>query len=89
MFGFLKKIFRKKKPIYRVTLLDVVAGSKVITIKEVRMFTGLGLKEAKELVDNVPSVIPFDTTSNDAVDIFCKAIGELGGSVSTEVIGWE
>ena len=38
-------------------ILNGFGGNKIAVIKEVRGITGLGLKEAKELVDNAPSPI--------------------------------
>ncbi|OPX54721.1 LSU ribosomal protein L12P [Oceanospirillum multiglobuliferum] len=52
------------------TDFDVVLSSagdkKVNVIKAVRAITGLGLKEAKELVDNAPSVIKEAASKDDA-----------------------
>ncbi|MDH3982084.1 MAG: 50S ribosomal protein L7/L12, partial [Kiritimatiellaceae bacterium] len=38
-------------------VLTVAGGSKIQVIKELRAITGLGLKEAKELVDGAPSSV--------------------------------
>jgi large subunit ribosomal protein L7/L12 len=38
-------------------VLTEVGGNKIAVIKEVRTATGLGLKEAKDMVDNAPSTI--------------------------------
>ncbi len=38
-------------------VLKAVGGNKIAVIKEVRGLTGLGLKEAKELVDGAPNTI--------------------------------
>ncbi|MBD3223690.1 MAG: 50S ribosomal protein L7/L12 [Caldithrix sp.] len=63
---------------------DVVltgAGEKKIqVIKVVRALTGLGLKEAKELVDNAPKPIKEAVTKAEAEDIQ-KQIEEVGGSI--------
>ena len=52
------------------TDFDVVLSSagdkKVNVIKAVRAITGLGLKEAKELVDNAPSVVKEAASKDDA-----------------------
>lgn len=45
---------------------------KIKLIKEIRMITGLGLKEAKDLVDNVPSQVTVCATYDEA-----KIIAEL------------
>ncbi len=66
------------------TEFDVVLISsgdkKIAVIKVVREITGLGLKEAKELVDGVPKAIKEGVSKEDAADIEGK-IKEAGGSV--------
>ena len=65
------------------TEFDVVLTSagekKVNVIKVVRAITGLGLKEAKGLVDGAPSPIKEAATKDEAEDIK-KQIEEAGGS---------
>ena len=65
------------------TEFDVVLTSagekKVNVIKVVRAVTGLGLKEAKGLVDGAPSPIKEAATKDEAEDIK-KQIEEAGGS---------
>ena len=61
----------------------VLAGAgdkKVNVIKAVRAITGLGLKEAKALVDEAPSPIKEGATKDEAED-FKKQLEEAGGSV--------
>ena len=53
---------------------------KVNVIKAVRAITGLGLKEAKGLVDGAPSPIKEGVSKEDAEDIKSQ-IEEAGGSV--------
>ncbi|MED5355868.1 MAG: 50S ribosomal protein L7/L12 [Pseudomonadota bacterium] len=66
------------------TEFDVILASagdkKVNVIKAVRAITGLGLKEAKGLVDGAPSPIKEGVSKEDAEDIKSK-IEEAGGSV--------
>ena len=63
---------------------DVVMSSfgdnKVSVIKAVRGITGLGLKEAKEMVEGVPSTIKEGATKDEAEDIK-KQLTEAGASV--------
>jgi large subunit ribosomal protein L7/L12 len=63
---------------------DVVLTSfgdkKIQVIKEVRAITGLGLKEAKELVEGVPKAIKEAVTKDEAAEIQ-KKIEEAGGQV--------
>ena len=55
----------------------VAAGSsKVKVIKVVREITGLGLKEAKELVDNAPKVVKEAASKAEAEEIKAKLEGE-------------
>ena len=52
--------------------LTSAGASKVKVIKVVRDYTGLGLKEAKELVDGAPSVIKEGITKAEAEDLVAK-----------------
>jgi len=54
--------------------------NKVSVIKAVRGITGLGLKEAKEMVEGVPSTIKEGATKDEAEDIK-KQLTEAGASV--------
>jgi large subunit ribosomal protein L7/L12 len=64
---------------FTVTLKD--AGSqKVAVIKAVKELTGLGLGEAKALVDNVPSAIK-EKVSKDEAEAAKKALEEAGAGV--------
>ena len=55
----------------------VAAGaSKVKVIKAVREITGLGLKEAKELVDGAPKVVKEGVSKAEAEEIKAKLEGE-------------
>ena len=63
---------------------DVVLTSfgdkKIQVIKEIRAITGLGLKEAKELVEGVPKAIKEGATKDEAAEIQKKIEG-AGGQV--------
>ncbi len=60
------------------------AGEKKIqVIKVVREITGLGLKEAKELVDGAPKNVK-EGVSNDEAEEIKKKIEEVGGSVEVK-----
>ena len=56
--------------------LTEVGGQKVKVIKVVREITGLGLKEAKELVDGAPKVIKEGASKAEAEDIKTKLEAE-------------
>jgi large subunit ribosomal protein L7/L12 len=66
------------------TEFDVVltgpGEKKVNVIKAVRELTGLGLKEAKEMVDSAPSVIK-EAASKDDAEAAKKKLEEAGASV--------
>lgn len=53
---------------FKVILADVGAN-KINVIKEIRAITGLGLKEAKELVDGAPSTVKEGVEKAEAEDI--------------------
>jgi large subunit ribosomal protein L7/L12 len=69
------------------TEFDVVlmaAGEKKIqVIKVVRELTGLGLKEAKDLVDGAPKAVKEKITKAEAADIKRK-LEEVGGAVEVK-----
>lgn len=71
-------------PVEEKVEFDVVltgfGDKKIQVIKVVRALTGLGLKEAKELVDGVPGNIKEGITQEEANDIK-KQIEEAGGAV--------
>ena len=54
---------------------------KINVIKAVREITSLGLKEAKEMVDGVPSVIK-EAVSKDEAEEMKKKLEEAGASVN-------
>jgi len=61
-------------------VLTAAGGSKIQVIKELRGLTGLGLKEAKELVDGAPSSIKTGVSKEEAEEIKTKLEG-AGASV--------
>jgi len=61
-------------------VLAAVGDKKVNVIKAVRAITGLGLKEAKELVDGAPSTIK-EAASKDDAEEAKKALEEAGATV--------
>ena len=50
-------------------ILDSAGESKINVIKEVRAITGLGLKEAKDLVDGAPKTLKEGVSKEEAEDI--------------------
>lgn len=70
----------EEKSSFDVVLKDVGAN-KIQVIKVVRDVTGLGLKEAKELVDGAPKVIKEGASKAEAEDIKAK-LEEQGAKVT-------
>jgi large subunit ribosomal protein L7/L12 len=58
-------------------MLNACGESKVNVIKVVRAITGLGLKEAKDLVDGAPKAVKESVSKKDAEDIV-KQLTEAG-----------
>ncbi len=64
-------------------VLKSAGDKKIQVIKVVREVTGLGLKEAKELVDNAPKPIKEGLGKDEAEELKAK-LEEAGGSVELE-----
>ena len=69
----------EEKSSYTVVLSDIGA-QKIKVIKVVRELTGLGLKEAKALVDEAPSNVKEDIDKDEAEQIKAK-LEEVGAKV--------
>ena len=69
------------------TEFDVVLASpgdqKIKVIKVVREITGLGLKEAKDLVDNTPKAVKEGVSKEEAEEIKAK-LAEVGANVEVK-----
>ncbi len=63
-----------------VVLASVPADKKIAVLKEVRAITGLGLKEAKDLLDGAPQVIKEGVKKEDAAAMK-KQLEEAGATV--------
>lgn len=61
--------------------LTEVGSEKIKVIKAVREVTGLGLKEAKEVVDNAPKVLKEQVSKEEAEEIKTK-LSEVGATVT-------
>ncbi len=64
-------------------ILDNAGASKINVIKVVREITGLGLKEAKEVVDNAPKALKEGIAKEEAEAIKAK-LEEAGASVTVK-----
>ncbi len=72
----------EEKTEFDVILTDAGAG-KIAVIKVVRELTGLGLKEAKELVDGAPKPVKTGISKDDAEAIKAK-LEEAGAKVEVK-----
>ncbi|HPD83492.1 MAG: 50S ribosomal protein L7/L12 [Alphaproteobacteria bacterium] len=61
-------------------VLAAAGGNKIAVIKEVRGITGLGLKEAKDLVEGAPKELKADVKKAEAEEIK-KKLEEAGATV--------
>src|SRR5438270_13024951 len=70
----------EEKTEFTVTLKEYPADKKVTVIKVIREITGLGLKEAKDLVEGVPSVVKEAVNKADS-DAIKKKLEDAGAKV--------
>ena len=71
----------EEKTEFDLMLEEVPADKKIAILKIVRSLTGLGLKEAKELVESAPKVVQ-SGIAKDAAEAAKKQIEDVGGKVS-------
>lgn len=64
-------------------ILDAAGGSKINVIKIVREITGLGLKEAKGVVDGAPAPVKEGVSKEEAEEVKAKLEG-AGASVTVK-----
>ena len=64
-------------------VLKSAGGNKIAVIKVVREITGLGLKEAKEVVDNAPKAVKEGVSKDDA-DAISTKLTEAGAEVEVK-----
>jgi large subunit ribosomal protein L7/L12 len=64
-------------------MLTAAGGNKIAVIKAVRAITGLGLKEAKAVVDEAPKAIK-EGVSKDEADEAAKQLQEAGAEVEVK-----
>ena len=71
----------EEKTEFDLMLDEVPADKKIAVLKVVRSLTGLGLKEAKELVESAPKVVQ-EGIAKDAAEEAQKQINDAGGKAS-------
>jgi len=64
-------------------ILSKIGEKKINVIKEIRTITGLGLKEAKDLVDGAPKTVKEGVTKDEAAKIR-KVLEEQGATVEVK-----
>ncbi|XVE87356.1 hypothetical protein DITRI_Ditri18aG0111100 [Diplodiscus trichospermus] len=77
------EVKKEEKVVFDVKLEGFDAAAKIKVIKEVRGFTDLGLKEAKDLVEKAPSLLKKGVNKEEAEKIIQK-MKEVGAKVSME-----
>jgi large subunit ribosomal protein L7/L12 len=70
----------EEKTEFAVILTEVDATKKIAVLKIVRNITGLGLKESKEIVDNIPKTLK-EGVSKDEAESVKKEVEAVGGKV--------
>jgi large subunit ribosomal protein L7/L12 len=73
----------EEKTEFTVVLREYPADKKVTVIKVIREITGLGLKEAKDLVEGVPSTVKEAVSKADS-DTMKKKLEEAGAKVEVK-----
>ena len=73
----------EEKTEFSVTLTGYPAEKKVTVIKVIREVTGLGLKEAKDLVEGVPSLVKESVNKADSEKIK-KSLEDVGAKVEVK-----
>ncbi|MBP8625286.1 MAG: 50S ribosomal protein L7/L12 [Syntrophorhabdaceae bacterium] len=73
----------EEKTEFNVILTGYEADKKIQVIKVVRAITGLGLKEAKDLVEGVPKTVKEGVSKEEAANIK-KQLEEVSGQVKVE-----
>lgn len=71
----------EEKTEFDVVLEEVPADKKIAVLKVVRALTGLGLKEAKEMVESAPKAVK-EAVAKDAAEDAKKQLEEAGAKVS-------
>jgi large subunit ribosomal protein L7/L12 len=73
----------EEKTEFTVVLKEYPADKKVTVIKVIREITGLGLKEAKDLVEGVPSTVKEAVSKADS-EAFKKKLEDAGAKVEVK-----
>jgi large subunit ribosomal protein L7/L12 len=69
---------QEEKTSFDVSLIEIPADKKIAVLKIIRNITGLGLKESKDIVDNIPKLIKEKVSKEESETI--KAELEIVGA---------
>jgi large subunit ribosomal protein L7/L12 len=68
------------KSLFNITIIEIPLDKKISILKIVRNITGLGLKESKDIVDNIPKVLKENITKEEVEKIKIE-LESLGAKV--------
>jgi large subunit ribosomal protein L7/L12 len=74
---------KKEEQTEFAVILESYGSDKIKVIKEVRAITGLGLKEAKDLVEGAPKAVKEGVSKDDAAK-FKKQLEDVGAKVTVK-----
>lgn len=69
-----------KKSLFTISLTEIPLDKKIAVLKIVRTITGLGLKESKDIVDNIPKVLK-ENISKEEIDKIKNELESIGAQV--------
>lgn len=71
---------KEEKSVFTVTLTSVPQDKKISVLKIVRTITGFGLKESKDIVDNLPKILK-ENISKEESEKIKHEIETVGGTI--------
>ncbi len=71
---------KEEKTNFNIFLEEVPSDKKIAILKVIRNVTGLGLKESKDIVDNIPKLIK-ENISKEESELIKKELENAGGKV--------
>jgi len=69
-----------KKDSFNISLTEIPLDKKIAVLKIVRVITGLGLKESKDIVDNIPKILK-ENINQEEVDKIKNELESVGAKV--------
>lgn len=71
---------KEEKNTFNVSLIEIPLDKKISILKVIRNITGLGLKESKDIVDNIPKLLK-ENIKKEEVDKIKNELESLGAKV--------